>query len=75
MNPAEAFILNQPELYKSILLQLQGLIESTSIDKTELVYKWKIPCVYINKKPFCYLNASQKKGFVDVSFWHSVYFT
>lgn len=74
MNPAEAYILNQPEPHKSILLQLQVLIEST-IDKTELVYKWKIPCYYINKKPFCYLNTSQKKSFVDIGFWHSVYFT
>ena len=68
MNPAEEYILNQPEPYRSILLHLQLVIE-TSILNVELLYKYKIPFYYINKKPFCYLNASHKKQFVDLGFW------
>ena len=26
----------------------------------------------MNNKPFCYLNVSEKKGFIDVGFWISV---
>jgi hypothetical protein len=33
-----------------------------------LEYKWGIPYLYYKKKPFCYLNASHKKQFVDVGF-------
>jgi len=68
MNPAETYILNQPEPYRSILLHLQLVIETT-IPSIELLYKYKIPFYYINKKPFCYFNASHKKQFVDLGFW------
>ncbi len=68
MNPAEEYILNQPELYRSIFLHLQTIIEHT-IPSLELKYKYRIPFYYINKKPFCYLNASHKKQFVDLGFW------
>jgi hypothetical protein len=27
----------------------------------------------MGKTPMCYLNASHKKQFVDVGFWHSAY--
>jgi len=65
VNPAENYILNQPEPYCSILLNLQIIIENT-IPEVELLYKYKIPFYYIHKKPFCYLNASHKKEFVDL---------
>lgn len=65
MNPAENYILNQPEPYKSILLHLQLLIEQT-IPELELKYKWKIPFYYYQGKPFCYFNASHKKQYVDI---------
>lgn len=68
MNPAENYILNQPEPYRSILLHLQVVIENT-LPEIELHYKYKIPFYYIHKKPFCYLNASHKKQFVDLGFW------
>lgn len=68
MNPSEEYILNQPEPYKSILLHLQVIIEHT-LPELELLYKYKIPFYYIHKKPFCYLNASHKKQFVDLGFW------
>jgi len=68
VNPAENYILNQPEPYRTILLHLQVVIENT-IPEVDLLYKYKIPFYYINKKPFCYLNASHKKQFVDLGFW------
>lgn len=74
MNPAEDYILNQPEPYRSILLHLQVLIEHT-LPNVELHYKWRIPCYYIGEKPICYLNASHKKEFVDMAFWHSAHLT
>ncbi len=70
MNPAEEYILSRPEPYKSILLHLQILVETT-LPTVELKYKWKIPVYYLGKKPVCYFNASLKKGFVDVAFWTS----
>ncbi len=70
MKPAEQYILNQPEPFKSILLHLQILIES-SFPEVQLEYKWKIPFYYLEGKPFCYLNPSKKKGYVDVGFWLS----
>jgi hypothetical protein len=74
MNPAENYILNQPEPYRSILLHLQMMIEST-LPEVELKYKWNIPCFYIGKSPLCYLNASHKKHFVDIAFWNSAHLT
>ncbi|APY00940.1 uncharacterized protein DUF1801 [Lacinutrix venerupis] len=74
MNPAEAYILNQPEPYRAMLLHVQVIIEHT-IPEVELKYKWRIPCYYVGKKPICYLNASHKHEFVDVAFWHSNYIT
>lgn len=68
MNPSGEYILNQSEPYRSILLHLQVVIETT-IPEVELLYKYKIPFYYIDKKPFCYLNASHKKQFVDLGFW------
>jgi hypothetical protein len=74
MKPAEEYILNQPEPFKSILMHLQILIE-TSFPEVELLFKWKIPFYYLNDKPFCYLNPSKKKGYVDVAFWASAHLT
>ena len=68
MNPAEDYILNQPEPYRSMLMHLQLLIEH-SISEAELKYKYMIPFYYIFGKPFCYFNVSHKKQFVDVGFW------
>jgi len=70
LKPAEEYILNQPEPFKSILLHLQILIEHTFPD-LELKYKWRIPCYYIGTRPICFLN--QSKDYVDVAFWHATY--
>jgi len=72
VKPAENYILEQPEPYKSILLHLQIFIESTFPD-LKLEYKYKIPFYYLNDKPFCYLNSVVKKGYVDVGFWASIH--
>lgn len=74
MNPAENYILNQPEPFRSILLHIKAVVEH-SIPDASMKYKWRIPCFYIEKTPLCYLNVSQKKGFVDVGFWNSAHLT
>lgn len=61
MKPAEAYILNQPEPLKSMLMHLQILIEN-NFPEVDLQFKWKIPFYYLKDKPFCYLNASKKKA-------------
>ena len=68
MNPAECYILNQPEPYRSMLMHLQSLIEY-AIPEADLKYKYKIPYYYINGKPLCFIAASIKKQYVDVGFW------
>lgn len=70
MNPAENYILNQHEPFRSILMHIQVIIEHT-LPEVELKYKWRIPCYYIGKKPICYLN--QSKDYVDVGFWQSAH--
>lgn len=72
MNPAENYILNKPEPFKSILIQLQILVES-NFPQADLKYKWNLPVYYIDDKPLCYLNASLKKGYVDLAFWASAH--
>ena len=72
MNPAEAYILEQPEPYKSILLHLQVVIEAT-VPQVELRYKYRIPFYYLEGKPFCYLNHS--RDYVDLGFWSSAHLT
>ena len=67
MNPSEVYILKQPEPYRSILLHIQVMVETT-IPEVELFYKYKIPFYYYKKRPLCFLNASHKKQFVDICF-------
>ncbi len=51
-------------------MHLQVLVEHT-LPEAKLLYKWRIPCYYIGKRPICYLN--QTKDYVDVGIWHSVH--
>jgi len=74
MNPAENYILNQQEPYRSILLHLQVVIENT-IPNLELKFKYKIPFYYLDEKPFCYLNVAKKKEYVDIGFWNAAHLT
>ena len=72
MNPAENYILQQDEPFKSILLHLQVIIEHR-FDALELKYKYRIPFYYLHGKPFCYLNVPKNKGYVEVGFWASAH--
>ncbi|PVW16282.1 DUF1801 domain-containing protein [Marixanthomonas spongiae] len=73
MNPAEKYILDSPEPFRSILVYLKTLIEQ-EVPNTALLYKWNLPFYYIGKKqPFCYLNHT--KGYVDMVFWHGAHLT
>ena len=72
MHPAASYILEQPEPFRSILLQLQALIEQTVPDVT-LKYKYRIPFYYLYKKPFCYLN--QSGDYVDLGFYRGASLT
>lgn len=74
MNPAEEYILNQEEPFKSILLQLQVLVETT-VPEVKLDFKYRLPFYYLKDKPFCYFNASKKKGYVDLCLWNSAHLT
>lgn len=67
MKPADLYILNQPEQYRSIFLHIIAVVENT-LPEVTLEYKWTVPYFYYKKKPFCYLNASHKHQFVDVGF-------
>lgn len=67
MKPADLYILNQPEQYRSMLLHIIAVVENT-LPGVTLEYKWMVPYIYYKKKPFCYLNASHKHQFVDVGF-------
>lgn len=72
MNPAGAYIVNQQEPFRAIMLHLQSVIEITVPD-VDLKYKYRIPFYYIQGKPFCYLN--QSTDYVDVGFWHANHLT
>ncbi|CAZ96867.1 DUF1801 domain-containing protein [Zobellia galactanivorans] len=72
MNPAENYILDQPEPFRGILLHLQSVIERTVPD-VDLKFKYKIPFYYINGSPFCYLN--QSKNYIDLGFWKAAHLT
>ena len=66
MNPAEQYILRQPEPFRSMLLEIQVHVEQT-LPKFDLKYKWKLPMYYSEECPVCYLNVT--KGYLDVCFW------
>ncbi|MBA6152789.1 DUF1801 domain-containing protein [Gelidibacter maritimus] len=72
MKPAEAYILKQSEPYRSIIMQLQMLIE-VSMPGCELLYKWQMPFFYVENRPICYIN--QTKDYVDLVFWNAARFT
>ena len=74
MNPAEAYILNQPEPFRSMLLYLQVIVENT-LPEADLKYKYKIPFYYVDGTPCCYLNVPKNKKFVDVGFWNAAHLT
>lgn len=73
MNPAETYILEAKEPFRSIMLHLQLVIE-TAIPEVELKYKWHLPFYYFkNNQGFCYLNNS--KHYVDLGFTRGTHLT
>lgn len=73
MNPAETYILDQNEPFRTILLGLQLIIETT-LPSAKMLFKFNIPFYYLDgKQPFCYLN--QSKNYVDLCFWHGTHLT
>lgn len=42
MNPAETYLIEASEPYRSILLHLQLLVATTLLE-AEMKYKWKLP--------------------------------
>lgn len=67
MKPAELYILNQPEPFREIIIHLQGIIEK-EIPELELLFKWKLPYYYLNKKGFCFINVNHRLNYVDLAF-------
>ena len=67
MKPQDVYVLNQPEKYRDMLLHIISVVEQT-VPEVTLEYKWKIPYFYFKKKPYCFLNVSHKKGYVDLAF-------
>ncbi|UPT71298.1 MAG: DUF1801 domain-containing protein [Flavobacterium sp. JAD_PAG50586_2] len=50
-----------------MLFHIIAVVEST-IPEATLEFKWKIPFFYYKKKPFCFLNVSHKRNYVDIVF-------
>ncbi|ALJ04676.1 hypothetical protein APS56_05800 [Pseudalgibacter alginicilyticus] len=60
------------EIKRDDLLHLQMIIEQALLN-AELLFKWKTPFFYVDKRPICYLN--QTKDYVDVGFWNATHLT
>jgi hypothetical protein len=67
VKPAEHYVLKQEEPFRSILLQLQTIVEVLP-PNAQLLFAWCIPFYYCNGIPLCYFN--QSKNYVDLVFWH-----
>ncbi|WP_310556550.1 DUF1801 domain-containing protein [Flavobacterium sp.] len=69
MKPAQEYIFNQPKHYQEIIYYVCSVMEQ-EFPEAEMLFKWNIPFYYLGKKPFCYINASHKKKFVDIAFFY-----
>ncbi|MCB0461792.1 MAG: DUF1801 domain-containing protein [Flavobacteriaceae bacterium] len=74
MKPAEDYIVNQQEPFRSILMHLKAVIEHT-IPDAELLFKWKVPFYYVDKRPLCYIHRPVEKDYVDIGFWNAAHLT
>jgi hypothetical protein len=68
MHLAHDYVMRQPEPFQSVLMHCMTTIEAV-IPNVELRYRYAIPFYYYHDKPFCYLNAKHKKGYVDLGFY------
>ncbi len=67
MNPAEAYLLKQPQHFKEILFYLIDVVQH-EVPASQMLFKWGIPYFYLHNKPLCYLAPNAKKNFVDLGF-------
>jgi len=67
LKPVDAYILQQPDVQRQILMHVIAVI-SKKLPTAELLFKYGVPYFYFRKKQFCYLAVNVKKGFVDVGF-------
>ncbi|MEM6379797.1 MAG: DUF1801 domain-containing protein [Bacteroidota bacterium] len=64
MKPAEQYIFQTPEPYRSIMLHLDLLIKKV-IPEIDLKYKWRLPFYYLDDKTmFCFFNF--RETYVDL---------
>jgi hypothetical protein len=68
MQPAHDYVMRQPEPFRALLMHCMVTIEAV-VPAVELRYRYAIPFYYYHDKPFCYLNARIKKGYVDFGFF------
>ncbi len=69
MKPAEIYILNQKEEHQVILYYLIDTVQQF-FPEAVLLYKWKLPFFYIEKKPLIYFNVVPKKNYVDLGIFY-----
>lgn len=55
-------------------MHLQTIIEQT-IPNANLLFKWKVPFYYVDKRPLCYIHRPVRKDYVDVGFWNAAHLT
>ena len=67
MNPAEEYILRQPEPYQSVMMHVRSII-LRNLDHIEEKYSYSVPFYHYRKKPFVYVNILKGQQFVDVAF-------
>lgn len=72
LRPAEQYLYDLQEPYRSIGLELKSVIEST-LPELQLTYKWHLPFYVHDKKPFCYIH--QSGDYLDLVFYHAAHFT
>tara|TARA_R100000544_G_C2197379_1_gene44886 strand:- start:316 stop:678 length:363 start_codon:yes stop_codon:yes gene_type:complete len=72
MNPAQSYILSQPEPWRSICLELQAIIKHT-LPEVDEQFKWHLPFYKLEDKMLCFLNV--RKTFVDLGFIYGIALT
>ncbi len=72
MNPAENYILEAREPYRTIMVQLQLLIHR-EVPTAELRFKYRLLFYYVDNRPFCYIN--QSRDYVDLGFARAAHLT
>ena len=72
MNPAQNYILSQPEPWRFICLELQAIIKQT-LPRVDEQYKWRLPFYKLDNNMLCFINV--RKTFVDLGFVYGIALT